>query len=672
MSSIKIIFNSSPDVDAILTIRDSLRPSIDMAQTFVSSRSSQGQTAISNSSGATAQNYRSAMITDYNGSGLYTISYNNAEKSVTVTANNPQSNFSLITSTNGNSITTEIDNDGSSSTVFNIESVEISEAANPCENVRITVTSNQQATSMTSPFSQVVSSNPFTFDTTRPTTSTGAIAIKMQNANGTDTASVNVPRLAGSLFSVAVISTPSEAQASVDFLDTRSLVNYLSLNLEYSLDNINWQPSNDFYGLSVGDYTAFVRDKIGCVVSKDFQVEEFVASIVDYSPLAYISNLNSIRYKLVEQWDDSVRKNPLNTLSYEERDKRSLYYEQLFKPGDNQPTQVKTTYGTVTASYFDCSGNETSLQVNKLTDNLDYTDVRDATLYPFDYLGTQYLAVRFQTGSVYDSVTLDQTDSYNLGESTPYWMDVDEFINVEGVGWMKIIAKEYDSDNGTNNLVLNRLVFGYASGFGTKKITSVYNKVNHEVWQFDYDMPTGRHWVKVIMEDAEQPTVTWVSEWISVRENLHDHYLIEYYNSENNDVNYATGIAFKLRIPYIKQLKWTPSVDRDIYVTDTRSVLTSSLSRDFYEMLTRPLPTAIAQKLVLALQQDRLRIENQMFLLEGEPEVIPMGSSNMYQVRADLVESEYVFDNYQGGFVEQRIGELLVIDDEAGGFLLVD
>ncbi|RYJ42072.1 T9SS type B sorting domain-containing protein [Flavobacterium beibuense] len=52
-------------------------------------------------------------------------------------------------------------------------------------------------------------------------------------------------------------------------------------DVEYSLDNITYQASNEFYGLAPGNYTVYVRHTNGCVDTDDFVIDTLVPISID-------------------------------------------------------------------------------------------------------------------------------------------------------------------------------------------------------------------------------------------------------------------------------------------------------------------------------------------------------------------------------------------------------
>ena len=67
-------------------------------------------------------------------------------------------------------------------------------------------------------------------------------------------------------FEFIITNSPNGATLVVNDLDTNNL------NLEYSLNNIDWQTDNTFTGILDGSHTVYVRDHLGCSFSKNFTI----------------------------------------------------------------------------------------------------------------------------------------------------------------------------------------------------------------------------------------------------------------------------------------------------------------------------------------------------------------------------------------------------------------
>jgi hypothetical protein len=405
-----------------------------------------------------------------------------------------------------------------------------------------------------------------------------------------------------------------------------------------------------------------------------FTVDAFTPNLIDYDAVFDISNINSIRFKDDETWSSSTLKTPYNTLSFEENVRiPNTSFLQLWTNDDIIRTQVNSNYETITAKLIDSNEAETSLIVSKMTANMNLTDVRDGTIVSATYNENNYTAVKYGSGNTYDPITLLDNGDYNLGTSAPTWMNKGDYVNIQGSGWHKVLDKI--NSNGYEVLILNLLYTEFTLTPGTFKITSVYNAINTEDYEFscDFTLLSGYYKIEVTATDANFGTKTKLSEWQYIKSEHPRTYLIEYYNSENNEINYNTGITHKLRIPYVQNLEWNPNSELEIYVTDTNTVNLESKYRGFWSFTPNLLPTVMAEKLTLAFLQDRLFIETVNFLSEGEPESKKVGSQ--YQIIPNLVKSNYVYDSNSGlgsGTIVLPTGSPLSIDSDASGLLFVE
>ncbi len=456
----------------------------------------------------------------------------------------------------------------------------------------------------------------------------------------------------------------------------------------YFIDNVSvqevdvelypYQNSNSWSGIPVGEYSLGVKDNLGCEIFIPFTIDGFTPNLVDYDAVLEVSKVNSLQFKENEAWANcGIRKNITNTLSYEEDVKiNNRSYKQLFQQCDTIRTQIKSNYTTNEAKLVNCNGVETTITITKATENLNITDVRDGTI--FIKFGNQ-IAVQFLAGNTYDPVTLVQNGSYNLNGDLMEWINIGDYINIEGAGWCYITTILPPSQvSEAYTVVTTTLNNGLFTDLDVVKITSVYNAVDYDRYEFDIDMNalSGDYYVKLNMSDSAFGNKEYISEWFNVATEQQCHHLIDYYNTKNNEINYATGITFRLRIPYIKNLKWQPEIDEnEIYVTDTRTVLLESRIREAYEITFMPLPTAMAQKLVLALSHDKLQIDGLNYIKNDEPEIEPYGTTNLYSVKCTIVRSDYVFDNTGGttaGEVILGAGQTFEIDGNASGLLYIN
>lgn len=666
-TNIVLTFNSVPSIGTAITISDSFT-GISMSETFVSERSAayQSSTNFGGFVGAAA-NYQTAFNLDYNNTSLYTVTRSN--KAVTITANNANSQFTVTSNTTAGAVTTVVNNE-TPPVVLTLNSVAISEAAsNPCDNVKITATTNVQADNINLPISQPVATNPFVFTVPRAE----SISVRFdKNSTNSNLIKVYAPKLLASYFDIQILNTPSLASITVN----NTFPFTPSYNITYSLDDVTYQSSNTFTSLAEGSYTLYIKDDIGCSISIAFTVDSFSPTLIDYDAYFDISNINSIRFKKNETWSAANPKTPYNTLSFEENVKlANKSFLQLRTTSDIIKTQFESNYTTHTATLIECDGTETALTITQMTQNMNQTDVRDGTVFSVSYNSNNYIGLRFGSGNTYDPITLVDNGDYNLGETLMDWLDIGEYVNIQGAGWYKILDIVYTG--GYYSLVLNVLANQFPIALGTYKTTSIHNILNTEKFEFTVDftnLTEGHYQIRVTASDPVFGTATpFLSEYQWLKSEHPCTYFIQYYNTENNEINYSTGITHSLRIPYIDTMRWKPNTEQDIYVTDTNTVNLKSKYRGFWEFVVKPLPTMMAEKLVLALLHDRLFIDGESYLLEGDAESSTKGGQ--YQITANLVKANYVFDSNSGlgsGEIISPTETTLNVNPGSAGLLFVD
>ena len=673
-SIIRIKFNSIPAVDTVFSFSDSLS-GVTLSETFKVLRSIGGEATIHDTELVTnASNYSNAISLDYNWTSLYNVGVfldTDGFYVVTILANNVNSQFTLVSNTTAGALTYEIENSVLNN--FEIDTVTISEAdSTPCDNVKITVATIDQADAITLPISQAVTTNPFVFEVLR---SASITKIRMNKGSVVDEKSIIVPKLLSGDFLVDIYNTPTTGNMQVFRVASQGL-----LVFEYSINNVDWQSNTNFTNLSVGNYTLYIRDNIGCSITIPFEITGFEPSIIDYDAIAEVSNLNPIRFKDNVDWANcGTVKNVDNTLSYEENSFiNQRNFVQKFQLCDTVNTQVKTNYENVTAKLIDCNDNETELTVEQRTTNLNQTDVRDAVM--INITGSEnynfYVGLKYGSGNTYDPITLAQNGTYI--SDLPNFIDAGEYISISTFGWFQIL--DVIRLNGESVLVLSELSNNVNFNFLGESVivSSTYNILDYERHEFAIDFSgfdEGYYKVQIDLQDDNFGTKQFLSEWIDLKEVHNNCHVITYQNSENNEINFNTGFTGILRIPYVNQLKYSPNEEQDIYVTDNNTILLDTKIRDFYSFSLKQLPTKMAQKITLVTSMDRLFIDGLSYIKVGELEVTPIGSTNEYLVKGNLVRANYVFNATEFVTNSEQItnsGTPLSISSDAHGLLYID
>lgn len=645
-STIIVTFNSNPSIGEELIINHDLAASI--SEVFQTLRKNNGESRLAALPSDTANNYRQAIELDYNSTGLYIITI--LSNVVTIEAVLDGVEFVIASNTTGGAVTTVIDNQPADP-VLTIDDISFSEAdADVCNNIKVTVTTSELATKVTSPL--IIDpnvANPFIFDWVRQVTIDVACETLTLNANQ----NIQLPDiLSVGTTQVDIFNTPTGGNVTVTHDSS-----YL-LNLQYSLDDITYQTSNIFHGLTEGSYTMYVKDQFGCEINIPFDIDIFTPDISVTEPEFYISKSMSIRGKIDTVWGNcSDYKTEKNTLSCEENVLLPSPIVQQFQTCDLTPTQVRNNYETLEANVIKSDGSKDALSVSKITNFINKKDKRDSTYYAID--GTQ-TGIYFTSGDTYNYDTGLPLSTYALNGLLPEWGVIGNYVFLDSVGWFLIVDIIIDDDRNADVLVINYVY----TGLETVIIASSnYNLFNHDFYEFNVDMAiydNQQIQVEVLATDPTFPSIRWLSEQIEVEERFEDTKEIMYWNPSNTDVYYASGIKNKIRIGW---QTFHPGVDGNIegIDTDTNSILLSSQLYRTNTLVSFPIPTGIMDQMLEAYAHKELYLDSVKYRLTEIPEIEPYGQTNLQVISATFKKSGDVFNSQLDGTGTDPIGEIELI-----------
>ena len=666
-STIIIKFNSPASVGDILQIQDSNTPSVLID---IECDTTSFSIPVTGDKTQDVSNVVNLINNNYNATGRYKVTSNYVTYEIEVLDQIGNSEFTVVQNNTSGDITTTIDNTPVID-VLRIDNISLSEnGSNPCGLFDLTITTNIQATEITKPVVQAVNTNPFTI-TGISRDSIDNILISVNDGVSIDSDSIYVPITNSAAFKLDVFNNPSGGAVNVSLLNGKTA----DFNYQYSLDDVNYYNSSSFSGLDEGSYTIYIKDSLGCSTSLDFEIEEFTPNFFDRDAFFEVSEQNSLITVKREVIDEvSIFKNPTNTLSYEEEsDINRKNFKQLFQKKDGIITQqYKSNYSNVLINLVDCDGNESEIIPEQKTENFNITDVRDVSLLPVNYLGSSFVGVQYKVGNTYNPDTLTVNGSYNLGSDLPDFMNVEDYIQIEGAGWYKVTNIDYY--DGIETLVIESTVAGFPIELNqTVRGTSVYDVLDYEVYEFSLDLSTleGDYYITYSANDLNYDSVNFISEWFNVSDVQFRTYLLQYYNSENNETNYSTGIINKIRIPYDISLTYLPNDTQDVYLTDTNAVNIESTYRDLYSLECRNVPLGMVRKMGLAVSNDRLFLNGLSLLKNSELEVERIGTSNVYKTTIQFVRSDYAFTNISSdGSIVLPTGTPIKISGSGKGLLL--
>ena len=583
---------------------------------------------------------------------------------VTILASNTSTliEFSLLNIVPGiaNDPSIEFDIDNGVLASFEFDSITFSEAAIPCANVVMTVETSQLATKILSPI--VVNpntDNPFFFDIQRGQD----IILTLENSVGQQiTQVIQAPSILDpNNFQLQINNSPSGATVIVNN------TNIQGLTLEYSLDGTVWQSDNVFNSLPDGGYTLYVRDNYGCSFSKDFSV----SSTGIYLPYFNISKSNSFRFAYRVDWGDSGNyKNDENTLSCEVDVRNAFKQIQLFQTSDIITTQFKSNYAVNTVKVVKADGSQVNVPVVQKSNNIGLTDSLDARKYD---LGGGKTGIYFTVGNIYDFNTgVDTGEDHSYNGTLPYWAKAGNYIKIVSA-WFLIESILYDESKNADVIVISNIYTGADVGV---IVGSKYNKFDYEVYEFTIDMVAYMDEdirVSIELTDPNFSTINLISELINVKVRQPKTVAIDYWNDDNTDVFYSTGIRHKIRVLLTKK-QGISEDENELLKTDSTAVTLSSQLFELDQFIFEPLTKELWRKLLIALSCKNVIIDEVGYAKteSGFENEGPLEKSNLYVLKAKMIKKSGSFKSTSDGNEEFDYGTVAIpglIDIGNDGFI---
>ena len=436
------------------------------------------------------------------------------------------------------------------------------------------------------------------------------------------------------------VNSPSGATITILVSDSELLV------LKYSLDGTNFQLSNVFSGILQGDYNIYIKDQLGCSVDTAITIPSFeeggVGERFPYSDLP--SKSNSIRFAKYLDWGNcSNYKNDENTLSWQlPFTENACEYNQLFQDCDIITTQIKSNYKNIIVTVIDENEVETNISVTQKSNYIDLKDSREARVYNLANLGVQ-TGMYFTSGSTYDYYTGDVTGSYSLNGNLPAWGVIGNYVFYDSA-WFQISNIIYDDSKSAYVLVLD---VNYIGAEQSLRVNSLYNLEDYNIYEFNIDMSDfadKKIQVNITQTDdnVSFPTEVYLSEVLDIAETQEGTLSIEYYNDNNTDIFYATGIKNKVRIP-IEYFAGGYSDNVESERTDSNTYLINSEGYENDLIAFKLMPKQIMRKVIQALSHKFVFLNEVQYVKEESPEITPLIGSNLYRVNAQMTKSNAVY-----------------------------
>jgi len=588
----------------------------------------------------TARNYASAFQLDLPYPDGYSVTFN--DNSVTITTFYDFIEFTGVQclKLEGNPVLTDYDvqfNEIIIQPPFAFTSVNYNPVnSNRCGMVLMAVVTNQNMSAIILPVQVTgLTSNTFNISLARGTS--GVLSVSGGDPNTIIGQNYRTPDLLNPAnFNVQVNNSPNGATLIVNYQEP------FGLQLQFSLDGINYQFENTFVGISPGDYTLYIKDQFGCIKTLAFTVDEIQSTRLPYF---YISKSNSFRFANRISFSDAGNyRNDENTLSCEVNVRLPYKEIQQFQTADIITTQFKSNYNENLAYVILSNGTEIQIPVFLKSNNIGVTDSRDAIKVN---LGNNKTGIYFQSGNIYDYNTGSIIEPYALNGTLPQWASFGNYFQIDGA-WYLIDDIIYDDTLQADVIVIDAPYIGAPMNVIAG---AVYDLFNYEVYEFTIDLVDYQNQnirVRINNNDTTFGNLTHISELINVQVRQLGTVEIRYSNPDNTDIFYSTGITNLIRLP-IDRVSAVSNQDIETYNTDTSVVL---LNSDVYEMdkfTFLPVTKEIMRKLVQALSHKTLQMDGVYYVSNSPAEFdVAMGETNLYVVSANLVKTGGVFSSNSG------------------------
>tara|TARA_R110000796_G_scaffold58535_1_gene135216 strand:+ start:1785 stop:3836 length:2052 start_codon:yes stop_codon:yes gene_type:complete len=381
---------------------------------------------------------------------------------------------------------------------------------------------------------------------------------------------------------------------------------------EYSIDGTNYSTTNIFTSLSNGNYTIYVKDALGCIISKSVIVDG-ATSLGE--TIFSISDINPIRYS---KYEVNKKNNYKNTLSSNSLRLIKYPYIQQFLETDIPTTQFKTNAQYVNVFAIKEDLTTTVLTAIKKTLNTGLSAKSTSTYFD---IGDGKSAIYFGAVNTLNPITNAVIGNVDYGFSLPVWANKEgNYVTIDGLGQVKIDSIGYSD---TYQAFILEFNISYTGSPIAKNISASYNLQPYEIYEFLAPMTLLPESFNIVIETGVSSTeinFTYISEKIKRVENSNFLFEIDYWDDANiGDMNYQTGVKHKLRVNgYVDYLgeQSTEGYDGDkqYYVTDNTVYNSEIFSFD-------RLSFQMAQKLRLVVTHSNLVINGIYYNLSEEPEV---------------------------------------------------
>jgi hypothetical protein len=454
--------------------------------------------------------------------------------------------------------------------------------------------------------------------------------LRVVDSNGLNIATietVNTRKLIANDITVKVENYASGATLRVSENFIQSAISVTT----YSLDGITYQTSSVFTGQAVATYTLYVKDGFGCITIKQVVVD----GVTTVSETVFsISAINALRFALV----DDVKKNQLNTLSFNELRITKYPYYQQYLENEVITTQFKTNAQYLNCVSLDKNGATTTLTPVKKTLNIGLKAKRTSTYFD---LGNNRSGIYFGVVDSLDFITEAVIEELNYGFALPEWANKEgDLVTIDGIGQVPIDAKGFSETY--NSFILEFDIAYTGSPITDKIISAEYNLQPYEIYEIQNTVTEDSNIVIQAGVASDNLNFTYVSEGIRMVADSEFLFDITYWDDENKgSMNYQTGIKHKLRLNGYQES--VGEQETAGYNGDTGYFVTDNVVYDMQSFKWERLSSELAQKLRLVVTHKYLQINGLFYKLADVPELAGDMNFNMKTFSVSLKQGGDLF-----------------------------
>ena len=647
MAKITLVFSNDPLVGESIAfdiVSTGTNPyTINVLETWVNTRQTNGQITVLSGTGGigSAANFYDAYKLDYiHGPNDVNIAVG------TVTIDAPSgATFQNVVNNTGGKVSITVDNITDTPPEFSVNSVVVSQSdTDPNNKVKITTTLSEDADHYKLPGQPEVTVNTdvvvidfprdLLFHCRFADLPPGSLGIRyIQYPYSIRDGSyptipgefITIPFLIESKFTIII--TPTINGGNVDI----SYVDLVGLDIEYSLDDINWDTLSVFTGQPAGDYTLYIRDQYGAKISIDYSV----TAIGLADPFAYISPANSISFIREEVVDNqNVFPNYTNQFDCNDLGFMNSAGSVLFTNNDNVKIQLKSNYSAIDVTLRKEGAADTIIPINQLTGNLGRYSDYDGVIYQHS---SGRLGVYFENGNIYDQGN-NIIGTHDLSGNVPDFAVRGNIVTVGALGGYEVFDVFFDRDIQKTIILFDSQ---YSGGIVNGRIKSVWNSLPYEVYDFDIDWSAhgnGLYDVVVTFTDDNYDELNMVSENITIDDEHEDTLAIFYSNKQdsNKDIFYKYDITHIARVPYIEYERIIKDKS-NLVLSDNGAQLTSSELNFGFEITFGDFTPSTSDRVCIALSSENVFVNGVGCSKDGGLSLEQIEGTNLYSVSSKLI-----------------------------------